>query len=121
MTFVKYCRKNGVEVFFSWPSTIKPGDLDLHDPILQTPLAKFLTNWFGPLPPIGLYLNDKLVAENLVRLKEFLREDLKVRILGEPEDFQFLRQYFFDTYYHLNCQGRTLRTRKLIDCLKKFL
>ena len=48
-----------------------------------------------------------------------LSKNLKIEILNKPSDFVFSDSLFFDTVYHLNKQGRELRTKKLIELLKK--
>jgi len=88
-SFVNYCRENEIQVFFTWPSTLKSKRFDL---------------------------NNKIIQENLTKIKVFLNH-LAVPVLGEPGDFYFERKYFFDTHYHLNQTGRDIRTRKLIKHL----
>ena len=51
-------------------------------------------------------------------LEQDLKENLLVEILGYPGDFVFLDNYFFDTVYHLNKEGRKLRTEQLIKVIK---
>jgi hypothetical protein len=90
-SFVKYCRKNGIRVFFTWPCTLKSERFDL---------------------------NNRVIRDNLAKIKGFLKK-LAVPVLGEPEDFNFERKYFFDTHYHLNWAGREIRTRRLTGYLQK--
>jgi hypothetical protein len=87
--FVNYCRENEIQVFFTWPSTLKSKQFDL---------------------------NNKIIQGNLTKIKRFLSH-LAVPVLGEPGDFHFERKYFFDTHYHLNQTGREIRTRRLINHL----
>jgi hypothetical protein len=62
---------------------------------------------------------DRLVQRNqpgLARLtKEFSR--LQCPVLGSPERYAFPEECFYDTEYHLNRLGRTLRTQKMIQDL----
>ena len=59
-------------------------------------------------------------AESTATLShEFALVGLKT--LGEPIDFVFPRQAFFDGRYHLNCNARADRTRVLLRYLKKIL
>ena len=39
-------------------------------------------------------------------------------IVGTPADFVYPKQFFFDTRYHLNGEGRELRTLKMIEVLR---
>lgn len=88
-SFVKYCRENEIQVFFTWPCTLKSKRFDL---------------------------NNKIIQGNLTKIKRLLN-NLNVPVLGEPEDFHFERKYFFDSHYHLNRVGREIRTRRLISHL----
>jgi hypothetical protein len=38
-----------------------------------------------------------------------------IATIGAPHDFFFAKDYFYDTQYHLNQQGMTMRTNQLID------
>lgn len=90
-SFVNYCRENEIQVFFTWPSTLKSKRFDL---------------------------NNRIIKSNLNKIKRFLN-GLTVPVLGEPKDFHFERKYFFDTHYHLNRVGREIRTRRLITFLRE--
>lgn len=92
-SFVKYCRENEIQVFFTWPCTLKSKRFDL---------------------------NNKIIQDNLTKIKRLLN-NLNVPVLGEPEDFHFERKYFFDSHYHLNRVGREIRTRRLISRLQRQL
>ena len=52
------------------------------------------------------------------KLTNDLSNNLKIRILGIPSDFVYADSLFFDTVYHLNKNGRELRTKKLIEIIK---
>jgi hypothetical protein len=43
---------------------------------------------------------------------------LGIPVLGEPGDYALEDRYFFDTLYHLNEEGRALRTARLLSFLK---
>jgi len=43
---------------------------------------------------------------------------LGIAVLGEPGDYTMEHRYFFDTLYHLNEEGRALRTARLLTFLK---
>jgi hypothetical protein len=51
--------------------------------------------------------------------KEF--KNLALPVLSTPEEYAFPEGCFFDTEYHLNRQGRTLRTERLIGDLREIL
>ena len=59
---------------------------------------------------------------NLPAIKEFekqLKDDLKIDIITTPEELVFPDEMFFDTVYHLNDEGRRIRTEMVIEKLKK--
>lgn len=47
----------------------------------------------------------------------FIKND--IAFIGTPYDFFFPRKFFYDTRYHLNREGVTLRTRQLIAMMRK--
>lgn len=47
-----------------------------------------------------------------------LYHNLEMEILNEPLDFIYENEYFYNTVYHLNKEGREKRTQKLIDLIK---
>lgn len=51
-------------------------------------------------------------------LKRKIAGGMSMPIVGGPKDFVMPKQYFFDTRYHLNREGRYLRTLKMIDVLR---
>jgi hypothetical protein len=57
--------------------------------------------------------------EVISKLSIDLANNLKIEILNRPSDFVFPDSLFFDTVYHLNGKGRELRTKKLIELIKK--
>jgi hypothetical protein len=57
--------------------------------------------------------------EVISKLSIDLSNNLKIEILNSPLDFVLPDSLFFDTVYHLNKKGRQLRTKKLIDLIKK--
>lgn len=50
-----------------------------------------------------------------------LKEGLQCPIINEPTSLVFPREYFYDTIYHLNQEGREVRSQKTIEMLKKVL
>jgi hypothetical protein len=51
-------------------------------------------------------------------LRRRLSRDMRVPILGTPQDFVFPSNWFFDTRYHLNNVGRGPRTVKMVEILR---
>jgi hypothetical protein len=49
----------------------------------------------------------------------FLKTNLSIKIIGTPEMFTFPKNYFFDSGYHLNSEGRENRTEMLIYAIRK--
>lgn len=56
--------------------------------------------------------------EAIDRLYASLRTDLNVPMLSTPEDYVYPIEYFYDWVYHLNRDGRALRTAKVVDQLR---
>jgi len=55
------------------------------------------------------------------RLYAVLREKLEVDILSTPGDYVYPLSYFYDWVYHLNREGRALRTAQVIQNLRSTL
>ena len=51
-------------------------------------------------------------------LRRRIAGGMSMPIVGTPADFVYPKQYFFDTRYHLNGEGRELRTLKMIEVLR---
>lgn len=64
-----------------------------------------------PGVPYIYYENNK---EKINSLYERLNEELKIPIIGQPENYAFPLDSFFDTMYHANAKGRELRTQRVI-------
>jgi len=84
-----YCTSKNIRLFIVWPPTIEDAQLGVRSSLTQGYLS---------------------------RIRNEL-ENIGIQTLGNPEDFSFERAYFFDTPYHLNAEGRLLRTRKLVSLL----
>jgi len=52
-------------------------------------------------------------------LVQRLAKEMRIPILGTPEDFVYPPNWFFDTRYHLNEVGRASRTLTMIEILRK--
>ncbi|HEY2775880.1 MAG TPA: hypothetical protein VGK20_17695 [Candidatus Binatia bacterium] len=59
--------------------------------------------------------------EAIGRLYAKLREKLEVPMLSTPEDYVYPLDYFYDWVYHLNRQGREIRTAEVIRQLRPAL
>ena len=57
-------------------------------------------------------------AKAIESLRQRLSRDMRVPILGTARDFVFPSNWFFDTRFHLNENGREPRTLKMIEILK---
>ncbi|MEO8577021.1 MAG: hypothetical protein ABI556_09985 [Gemmatimonadales bacterium] len=51
-------------------------------------------------------------------LQRRLSGDMRIPIVGTPRDFVYPKTYFFDTRFHLNEEGRRIRTQKMIELLR---
>ena len=47
-----------------------------------------------------------------------LRKDLDLPLLSRPEDYVYPLDHFYDWVYHLNREGRDLRTTKVIEQIR---
>lgn len=54
-------------------------------------------------------------------LRQRLERGMKMPILGTAADFAYPKEFFYDTRYHLNEEGRRLRTSRMIEMLRKEL
>ncbi|NIK92535.1 hypothetical protein GZ212_10280 [Mangrovimonas sp. CR14] len=68
-----------------------------------------------PNYPKSEYKKNKKIID---KLHQDLMSNLLIETLGTPKDFIFNDSLFFDTIYHLNKEGRNLRTIRLIELLK---
>jgi hypothetical protein len=48
-----------------------------------------------------------------------MKKRVKIPIIGQPTDFMYSAEYFYDNIFHLNGRGRELRTGALIRDMKK--
>lgn len=85
------CRRNDIRVFIAWPAV--PVELGRN----AGPARRYLAAVLGQVARLG------------------------IPTLGEPSDYALPRRYFYDTVYHLNEEGRTIRTTRLLSSLKSQL
>ncbi len=86
--FQEECRRRGIRVFLSWPAL-----------------------------PAQLGRNEAAVRRYM-RAVQAEAARLGLPALGEPADFLIDRRYFYNTIYHLNQEGRAVRTARVLDRLK---
>ena len=89
LKFKEWCDENNVNIFISWPATVYTKEYD----------TKEYRDFFSAL------------------ISYFDKNNFK--ILGKPQDFIFPQSLFYDTSYHLNNEGMTIRTQKIISLLRK--
>lgn len=85
------CRRNDIRVFIAWPAV--PTELGRH----AAPARRYLAAVLAQVARLG------------------------IPTLGEPGDYALPRRYFYDTVYHLNEEGRAIRTTRLLSSLKSQL
>ena len=90
--FVQDCRNRDVQLLASWPNTFA-----------------------NPA-----YFGNATVDANIQIIRNFWNS-MGVEIVGNYNDSMLGSEYFFDTSYHLNAKGVSLRTKKLISQLKPYL
>lgn len=56
--------------------------------------------------------------EAIDSLRSRLEKGMRLPIIGGAKDFTYPGRYFFDTRYHLNEEGRRLRTARMIEVLR---
>lgn len=78
--------------------------------------ARFLMIY--PAIPASEYRFQK---ENFIALDTLLRARLEIPILGEPKNFIYPTDMFYDTVYHLDESARALRTNQIIEALLAFI
>jgi hypothetical protein len=61
-----------------------------------------------------------LASETFIRELDAAFRDRAVTVISNPGDYAFPRSYFYDTSYHLNAEGRELRTARLIRDLERY-
>ncbi len=69
-------------------------------------------------------LMEKSYNENVNEINKIVNnvnEKIHIPIIGKPEDFIFNEDFFFDTPYHLNAEGRIIRTKILLKAIQKYL
>lgn len=102
-----------------------PSDISTAD--LQHDLRTFLTfaqakgvQVYYAFPPYArsAYQHNHLTIK---RMEQELKAVQGITFIGIPEDFVFDDRLFFDSVYHLNAEGRQLRTEKLSSLWARYL
>jgi hypothetical protein len=88
--FAEACRRRDVQLFVTWPPLLWNVTLERSNPMLQ---------WHAD------YIADRMRA-------------MGIRVIGSPYDYVLDRTYFFDSVYHLNHEGRAIRTGQLVRDLE---
>ena len=57
-------------------------------------------------------------AALIQKLDTAFRAKENLLVISVPPSYRFPADYFYDTYYHLNKEGRSVRTRRLIQDLQ---
>ena len=66
----------------------------------------------------GIFVRDfNSQEEKFTDLYRALKEKLEIPILGQPQDFIYPYRMFYDSFYHLNHEGRNLHTNRIIQLL----
>ena len=91
--FAAYCRGRDITLFVAWPALMT-------DP--------------------GLSDANPTVPRNVAHIESHFAK-ARIGILGRPQDYYLDRVYFFDTQYHLNEEGRAIRTSQLVRDLRDAL
>lgn len=87
--YVDYCTEQGATVYFSFP------------PMNEAAMTDYNTE------------------ENVYAFYDNLRSSLHCRVISDVSDYVMDEGYFFDSEFHLNNDGVTVRTVQLIDDIKR--
>lgn len=86
--FSIWCKNHGVYLYVSFPSTLYFKD-------------------FEEIKYKNYFLN----------LKNYFKNN-NIDVFGNPYEFFYSKEYFYDSFYHLNKKGAKIHTEQLIDILK---
>jgi hypothetical protein len=108
-----YEREQGVEIM----STKAAEDVvDVLRTFSQDMKRRGVHVYILPTPVLQSYYDRH--KESLTKLYVLLRQTAGLDVLAPPTEFVFPEPLFFDTVYHLNREGRAIRTGKIIEELK---
>lgn len=83
----------------------------LCDPVLSHKIWPYLLFTF-PSTDINEKSMQKVTQKNFNRIGRIMQA-AKLPIIGTVNESMMEKEYFFETPYHLNCEGRTVRSEKL--------
>lgn len=73
----------------------------------------------SPYPtPVTSYTPDR---EKYIQFSDAIEEKVNCPLIARYEDYFMDKELFYNTYLHLNNEGRIIRTQMLIDDLKRYL
>jgi hypothetical protein len=73
--------------------------------------------YFSHFPTSEYLLQEKYINAYY----DMMKQSFKGIILNKPKDFEYPEEYFAETAYHLNEKGETVRSRSLLEMIKKKL
>ena len=93
--------------------------IDRLNKLNQTLQEKGATLLVTPYPtPVTSYTPP---VEEYVAFSDLIEERLDFPLIGRYEDYRMDKNLFYNTYLHLNNEGKQLRTQMLIDDLQEYL
>ena len=93
--------------------------IDRLNKLNQTLQEKGATLVVTPYPtPVTSYTPP---VEEYVAFSDQIEERLDFPLIGRYEDYRMDKNLFYNTYLHLNNEGKQLRTQMLIDDLQEYL
>lgn len=88
----------------------------INDFVSENPQAKIYTVFPSFIESV---YNKK--QKKIEKLNAFISTRLNTTFIGEPNTFVFPDQYFFDSVYHLNKEGRKMRSEKLAELINSII
>lgn len=63
--------------------------------------------------------NDRPKQEKILRsLDSDIKKRVRIKVIGSPMNYIYPQKYFFDNEFHLNGDGRELRSRQMVEDMK---
>lgn len=81
---------------------------------------KGATMYFSFAPMNRLGISDSS-AESVEEFYDFLAEELRFEIISDPNDYIMDAEWFYDSNFHLNASGMTVRSVQLLEDIKNLL
>ena len=73
---------------------------------------------FAPMNRLGISDSS---AESVEEFYDFLAEELSFEIISDPNDYIMDAEWFYDSNFHLNSSGMTVRSVQLLEDIKNLL